>query len=368
MSNTIFVTKPHLPPLEKFLPYLEKIWESGHLTNFGPFHNAFQLKLQEHLGVKNLSLSNNGTTALLIALKALEIKGEVITTPYTFPATTSSITWNGLKPVFVDIDVKTCNIDPSKIEAAITPKTSAILAVHCYGHPCDIDAIQDIADRHNLKVIYDAAHCFGISYKGKSILSYGDASIISFHATKVFNTIEGGAIVMKNMDDAEKCSWLQSFGMINENEIIGDGINGKLNEINSALGLLQLDEIKQAVQNRKNITDIYIKELENIDGIHLFQECISPDHNYAYFPIIITDDCDLNRDEVMDYLKQKNVHCRRYFYPLISDHECYATYRPEKSNDLQNARYTADRILCLPLYPSLSTEQARSIMTMIKEL
>ena len=298
VKNTIFVTQPLLPPLEEFVPYLEKIWESKWLTNCGPFHQELEKELANYLGVEHLALFTNGTIALVTALQALRITGEVITTPFSFVATAHSLLWNGIKPVFVDIHPQTFNLDPKKIEAAITPNTSAILPVHVYGNPCDVENIQEIANRYGLKVIYDAAHAFGVDYKGESILRHGDLSILSFHATKVFNTFEGGAIICPDAKTKKRIDDLKNFGFADEVTVVAPGINGKMNELQAAFGLLQLKHIDKAIDRRREIDDCYRKSLATVPGISCPSLPTESTSNYSYFPVLVENKYSLSRDEL----------------------------------------------------------------------
>lgn len=322
-EKMIYVTQPFLPPLEEFIPYLEKIWASKWLTNVGPFHEQLEAELCEYLGVEHIALFTNGTIALITALQALRITGEVITTPYSFVATAHSLLWNGIKPVFVDVDPNTLNLDPAKIEAAITPQTAAIMPVHCYGHPCDTKAIQKIADNYNLKVIYDAAHAFGVQDGQGSILRHGDLSVLSFHATKVFTTFEGGAIVCPDAKTKVRVDQLKNFGHVGEVTVVAPGINGKMSEFNAALGLLQLKYIDQALARRKKIDADYRERLKGEKGIHCIGDSGEKVANYAYFPILVGPDYPISRDDLYEKLKANNIHPRRYFYPLISDFPMY---------------------------------------------
>jgi dTDP-4-amino-4,6-dideoxygalactose transaminase len=351
----IYVTQPALPPLEDFLPYLEKIWESKILTNCGPFHQQLELQLSKYLGVEYVCLFTNATIALLTALQSLRIKGEVITTPFTFAATPSALYWNGIKPIFVDININTFNLDPNKIEAAITENTTAIMPVHCYGTPCDVDAIQKIADNYNLKVIYDAAHAFGVKHENNSILCNGDLSILSFHATKVFNTFEGGAIICPDLKTKTHIDHLKNFGHINETTVVAAGINGKMSEFNAALGILQLENFSDAISKRKAIHDSYIELLKHVVGITIplnLDPTIT--RNYSYFPILVNEDCKISRDDLYNHLKQNNINPRRYFFPLVSEFPMYKLHHSAKMENLPNATYISRRILCLPIYPDLS--------------
>ena len=298
MTNrtSIYVTQPYLPPLAEFIPYLEKIWENKILTNGGPFHQQLERELCDYLGVKHICLFTNGTIALVTALQALRITGEVITTPYSFVATAHSLLWNGIKPVFVDVDPNTLNLDPAKIEAAITPHTTAIMPVHCYGHPCDVDAIQKIADNYNLKVIYDAAHAFGVQCHCGSVLNHGDLSVLSFHATKVFNTFEGGAIICPDEKTKTRIDQLKNFGHVGELTVVAPGINGKMSEFNAAFGLLQLKHINHALANRKAIDAAYRLQLKDIKGILCLNDAGEKVANYSYFPILVNADYPISRD------------------------------------------------------------------------
>lgn len=322
-NKPVYVTSPLMPPLEEFMPYLEQIWQNKVLTNGGPFHQQLEQELARYLGVEHLCLFTNGTLALLTALQALRITGEVITTPYSFVATSHSLLWNGLTPVFVDIDPISCNIDASKIEQAITPQTTAIMPVHCYGNPCDVENIQRIADLYGLKVIYDAAHAFGVRKNGNSILNYGDLSILSFHATKVFNTIEGGAIICPDAKTKKRIDYLKNFGFADETTIVATGINGKMNEVQSAFGLLQLKHIDQALAERARIQAHYYDLLAEIDGIALPHIPADVEWNYSYLPVMVTEDYPLSRDELYAHLREHNIIARRYFYPLITSFPMY---------------------------------------------
>lgn len=362
-KDPIYVTKPYLPPLEEFIPYLETIWERRVLTNGGPFHQELEQALCDYLGVKHLSLFSNGTIALITALQALNIQEEVITTPYSFVATSHALLWNNLKPVFVDIDPDTFNLDPSKIEAAITEKTSAILPVHCYGHPCDIDAIARIADKYGLKVLYDAAHAFGVDMPGKNILQAGDLSILSFHATKAFNTFEGGAIICQDAQTKQHIDQLKNFGFIDETHIAQVGINGKMNEISAATGLLQLKHIPAILARRAQVDASYRSLLSTIKGIHIPAPVTGANH--AYFPILVRPDYPLDRDTLYQRLKDQQIYARRYFYPLISDFPMYATLPSSAPSNLRHATTIANQVLCLPIYPELGKEDITRIVDII---
>ncbi|HJV75035.1 MAG TPA: DegT/DnrJ/EryC1/StrS family aminotransferase [Noviherbaspirillum sp.] len=364
-SKPIYVTQPYLPPLEEFVPYLEKIWANKVLTNCGPFHQQFEEALCEYLGVKHIAVFANGTLALVTALQALRITGEVITTPYSFVATSHSLLWNGIKPVFVDIDPDTLNLDPKKIEAAITPQTTAIMPVHCYGHPCDVEAIQKIADNYNLKVIYDAAHAFGVQDANGSVLNHGDLSVLSFHATKVFNTFEGGAIVCPDPKTKVRIDQLKNFGHVGEVTVVAPGINGKMSEFNAALGLLQLKYIDEALERRKEIDAAYRERLAGVKGIHCVQQAGEKVANYSYFPILVNCDYPISRDDLYHKLKENNIHPRRYFYPLISEFPMYRGLPSAKKENLTAATTAAEKVLCLPIYPALEESQIDTIANII---
>lgn len=370
MSNSnqkqITVTSPLLPPLEEFIPYLQKIWESKWITNMGQFHQQLEEALCDYLGVKYISIFTNGTLPLITALQALEIKGEVITTPYSFVATTHSLWWNGIKPVFVDIDPITCNIDPNKIEAAITPQTTAIMPVHVYGTPCDIDAIQAIADKHGLKIIYDAAHAFGVKQNGKSVLTAGDMSTLSFHATKVYNTIEGGALVCNDAETKKRIDYLKNFGFEDETTVVGPGINGKIDEVRSAYGLLNLKQVDNAIEIRKKIVQQYRNALKNIPGISFMNDIEGVRHNYAYFPIFVdAEKYGMTRDELYFKMKAKNILGRRYFYPLISTFSTYKYLESSNPNNLPVSVKMADSVICLPIHTELTEGDLERIISVI---
>jgi dTDP-4-amino-4,6-dideoxygalactose transaminase len=360
-NEKVFVTQPYLPPLQEFIPYLESIWKSRVLTNCGPFHERLEQALCEYLGVEHIALFANGTLALVTALQSLRISGEVITTPYSFVATSHSLLWNGIEPVFVDIDPKTLNIDPAQIEAAITPHTTAILPVHCYGHPCDVDAIQRIADTYNLRVIYDAAHAFGVQCQGGSVLGHGDLSVLSFHATKVFNTFEGGAIVCPDAKTKIRIDRLKNFGHVGELNVVAPGINGKMSEFNAALGLLQLKYIDDAIARRKVIDVIYRERLRGVKGLRCLGDSGEKVANYAYFPILVDDDYPISRDDLYQALKDVGIHPRRYFYPLISDFPMYRGLPSSHRDNLPVAAKAARQVLCLPIYPDLDLEVVEEI-------
>lgn len=365
--NPIYVTQPYLPPLEEFIPYLQKIWDNKILTNNGPFHKQLEQALCDYLGVEHLALFTNGTIALVTALQALRISGEVITTPYSFVATAHSLLWNNIKPVFVDIDPTTCNLDPDLIEEAITPQTSAILAVHCYGNPCAVERIQEIADTYGLKVIYDAAHSFGVRYKGESLLRHGDLSVLSFHATKVFNTFEGGAIVCPDAKTKQRIDYLKNFGFASEVAVTAPGINGKMSEINAAFGLLQLHHVDNAIARRREIEAQYRAALEGVAGIAPLPQQKDTLGNSSYFPIFVGKDYLLSREALFCSLKQADIHARRYFYPLISDMPMYRGLESAKASKLTRAHLVAEGVICLPLYPALDQESVERIVQLVKE-
>lgn len=353
-DKLIYVTQPALPDLQEFIPYLEQIWENKILTNNGPFHQQLEKELAEYLRVPYISLFANGTLALVTALQVLRIAGEVITTPYSFVATTHSLWWNNIKPVFVDIEPDTCNLDPGKIEAAITPNTTAILPVHVYGTPCNVDRIQEIADLYGLKVIYDAAHTFGVKYRDQSVCSFGDLSILSFHATKVFNTMEGGAIICHEAAIKKRVDYLKNFGFAGETTVMAPGINSKMNEMQAALGLLQLKHHDENVRKRKIIADIYREQLNEVNGISCLPVPEDTRQNYAYFPIFVDEqEYGLSRDQLYEKLKESGIYGRRYFYPLISEFPMYKGFSSANPDNLSFARKVSDQVICLPIYPAL---------------
>ncbi|MFN7308358.1 MAG: DegT/DnrJ/EryC1/StrS family aminotransferase [Acetobacteraceae bacterium] len=366
-KKTIYVTRPHLPPLEEFVPYLEKIWESRELTNCGPFHQQLEKELCDYLGVEHIALFANATIALVTALQTLRITGEVITTPFSFVATSHSLLWNGLKPIFVDVQPDTLNINPKQIESAITPQTTAILAVHCYGHPCDVDAIQRIADTYNLKVIYDAAHAFGVKCHCGSILEHGDLSVLSFHATKVFNTFEGGAIICPDLKTKTHIDQLKNFGHFGETQVVATGINGKMSEFNAALGILQLKYVDEVIQRRKIIDKTYRKGLAGIKGVRCLGDAGEKVANYAYFPILIDHQYPISRDALYERMRAKGVHPRRYFYPLITEFPMYRGFPSSRRDNLPVASEAADQVLCLPIYPDLAIQIVHQICEFIAE-
>lgn len=354
----IYVTQPSLPPLPEFSEYLQQIWESKFITNNGSFHQEFEQRLCNYLNVKYISVVSNGTLALLIALKALEVEGEIITSPFSFVATTHAIKWNGHTPVFCDIIEDTFSLDPEKIEKAITPKTSAILPVHVYGNPCNIEEIKEIAEKHDLKVLYDAAHCFGVKIGTESILNFGDLSTLSFHATKVFNTIEGGAIVCHTEEMKAKLDQLRNFGYDNNDDIFIAGINAKMNELQAAYGLIQLKNIKEQINKRRKVYELYWNKLFNVNGVNLLKLNQNVKYNYTYFPILIDrQEYGMSRDETYLFLRSNGIYTRKYFSPLISNLSEYKNYPSAKPENLPNATIIADQVLCLPMYENLKIEE-----------
>lgn len=366
-KNIITVTSPLLPDLDEFHELLKEIWDSKWITNNGSFHKKLEAALCEYLRVPYVSLFTNGTLPLLTALQALRITGEVITTPYSFVATTHALWWNGIKPVFVDIDPQTGNLDPNKIEAAITPKTTAILPVHVYGKPCDVDAIQAIADKYGLKVIYDAAHAFGVEVNGESILNAGDMSTLSFHATKVFNTIEGGAMIMHDAKTKQRIDYLKNFGFAGETEVVGPGINSKMDEVRSAYGLLNLKQVDAAIAARKKVATAYRDGLRSVAGITFWDDMPGVKHNYSYFPIFVdAEKYGMTRDELYFKMKDQGVWGRRYFYPLISEFSTYRGLESATSENLPQATKMAESVICLPMHHALSEEDCSRVIDVIK--
>lgn len=363
----ITVTKPFMPPLEEYIPYLEKIWQNKQLTNNGPFHQQLEADLAEYLGVKYISLFANATLGLVSALQALRVSGEVITTPFSFVATTHALWWNKITPVFVDIESDYLNLDPTKIEAAITPRTSAIMPVHVYGNPCNNDEIKRIADRYGLKVIYDAAHAFGVKQNGVSILNYGDLSVVSFHATKIYSTIEGGAVICHTPEMKHRLDNLKNFGFRDETIVEEPGINAKLNEMQAAYGLLQLKYIDALIRRRKAITLLYRELLTDVYGLRFFQEIPEVEHGYSYFPVMIDEEkYGTSRDSLYEKLKQNKIFARRYFYPLISTFTPYSELQSAKPDNLSVAVKSAKDVLCLPIYVGLEDSDVRWICSLIR--
>lgn len=366
LNKPVYVTQPSMPPLEEFEEYLKQIWDSKWLTNNGRFHQELEKALCEYLGVKYISLFSNGTLALITALQTLRITGEVITTPYSFVATTHSIWWNNINPVFVDIEPHTFNIDPEKIEAAITPKTTAILPVHVYGYPCNVQRIKEIADTYGLRVIYDACHTFGVTIKGIPVLNFGDLSVMSFHATKVYNTFEGGAIVCHDEATKKRIDNLKNFGFVNETSVVIPGINAKMNEIQAAMGLLQLKYIDSAIEKRRQVAMQYREELKGIGGITCLFDMDGVKHCYSYFPILIDKDkYGKTRDEVYEELKKNEIFGRRYFYPLISQFPTYRGLESAQPGKMPIAEKVTEQVLCLPIYPDLQIEARRRIISIL---
>ena len=365
-QKQITVTSPLLPPLEEFNVYLQDIWQRKWITNNGYYHQKLEQALCEYLGVEYVCLFTNGTLPLITALQALRITGEVITTPYSFVATTHSLWWNGIKPVFVDVDPSTGNLDPDRIEAAITPKTTAIMPVHVYGNPCDTERIQSIADKYGLKVIYDAAHAFGITVHGKSILLAGDISTLSFHATKTYNTIEGGALICHDAKMKQRIDYLKNFGFAGETEVVAPGINSKMDELRAAYGLLNLKYVDAAIEARHQVAEKYRYALREVEGITFFDDLEDVRHNYSYFPIFVdARKYGLSRDELYFKLRNAGILGRRYFYPLISE---FSTYRGLPSATVDNlpvAKRMAETVICLPLHHELSHEDVERILSYI---
>ena len=368
MKKNIYVTSPTLPDLHEYTRMLEKIWENKQITNIGIFHNEFEAKLTAYLGVQECSLFCNGTLALMIALKALRLSGEVITTPFTFVATTDAIYWNDIQPVFCDIEEGTFNLDPKKIEALITNKTTAIMPVHVYGNPCNIEAIQEIADMYGLKVIYDAAHAFGVRINGEPIANFGDLSVLSFHATKVFNTVEGGAIVHQKPHLKKRIDFLKNFGFADETIIIGTGINAKQNELLSAYGILQLESFGEEVKKRKIVAERYRENLRAVEGIRCLKDIEGVQHNYSYFPVLFNSDkSGTTRDSVYHALREQNILSRRYFYPLTSHIPAYCNLPSANPENLKVAERIALQVLCLPIYGDLDLSIVDDISDIIRQ-
>lgn len=366
MDNQITVTSPLLPNLDELNEMLKDIWASKWVTNMGQFHIQLEKSLCEYLKVPFISLFTNGTLPLLTALQALRITGDVITTPYSFVATTHSIWWNGCRPVFVDIEEETCGIDPEKIEAAITPKTTAIMPVHCYGKPVNTKRIQEIADKYGLKVIYDAAHAFGVEVDGESILKEGDMSTLSFHATKVYNTLEGGALVMHDEQTKKRIDYLKNFGFADEVTVVAPGINSKVDEVRAAYGLLNLKQVDQAIANRQKVALKYREVLRNVPGIRFFDDMPGVRHNYSYFPIFIkAEEYGKTRDELYFEMKKAKVLGRRYFYPLISTFSTYRGLPSAAPENLPVATRLANEVICLPMHHELSEEDINRVLEIV---
>ncbi len=366
-EKKITVTQPALAPFEEFIPYLKEIWESHQLTNNGKFHQQLEQELCRHLGVKYISLFANGTMALITALQALRITGEVITTPYSFVATTHALWWNNIRPVFVDIEPHTFNLDPEKIESAITPNTTAILPVHVYGNPCNVERIREIAEIYGLKVIYDACHTFGVTLNGIPVLNFGDLSVMSFHATKVFTTFEGGAIVCHDEATKRRIDFLKNFGFAGETTVVAPGINAKMNEFQAALGLLQLKYVDGFIARRKEITSTYRQDLKGITGIGFLDDLPGVTHSYSYFPVTIREKLyGRSRDHMYQIFRDKNIFTRRYFYPLISQFPAYKELDSAKPDRLPVATRLTEEVLCLPLYPALDEATLTEIINTLK--
>lgn len=363
----LYVTRPTLPPFEEIVPLLEEIWGSRTLTNGGPFHQRFELELANYLGVPYVTLVTNATIGLMVALRQLHVSGEIITTPFSFVATGHSILWHAATPVFADIDPVTLNIDPAQIERHITPRTSAILAVHCYGRPCDVDAIQAIATKHKLKVLYDAAHAFAVRRNGRSVLNYGDLSVLSFHATKVFNTFEGGAIIAQDLETKQSIDRLCNYGIVDEVTVEDTGLNAKMSEFNAALGLLQLRHVDAAIRKRREIDARYREWLSGIPGIQCAIEHVDPSgHNFYSFPILIGANYPLSRDALYSKLREHDVYARRYFFPLISNLPMYRELSSASAQNLPVANTIASQVLCLPMFPDLLEAEQREICSLIR--
>ena len=365
-KERITVTSPLLPNLDEFQDSLKEIWDSKWITNNGSFHKRLEAALCEYLKVPYISLFTNGTLPLLTALQALRVTGEVITTPYSFVATTHAIWWNGCKPIFVDIDPSTCGIDPDRIEAAITPRTTAIMPVHCYGMPCNTERIQAIADKYGLKVIYDAAHAFGVEVNGKSVLNQGDLATLSFHATKVYNTLEGGALVMHDVETKKRIDYLKNFGFAGETEVVAPGINSKMDEVRAAYRLLNLKQVDEAIEKRHQVAIRYREALQNVKGVRFFDDMTGVRHNYSYFPVIINaEEFGMTRDELYFKMQEKGVFGRRYFYPLISTFSTYCGLPSATPENLPVATRIANEVICLPMHHGLTETDADRVLELI---
>lgn len=370
-KKPIYVVQPSLPPLEEYVEYLEGIWDRKILSNNGPLCKELEEKLAKYLGVKYISLFTNGTLALMSALQVLNLKGEVITTPFSFVATTHSLVWNNLEPVFVDIEPDTFNLDPKKIEEAITEKTSAIFPVHVYGNPCDVVALEKIAKKHNLALIYDAAHTFGVEINGNSVLNFGDLSVLSFHATKVFNTIEGGAVICHDEETKKRIDWLKNFGITDEVTVQEIGLNAKMNEFQAAMGLCQLKYVDENIEKRKKVFEKYREGLKNIKGISFLNDIENVKHNYAYFPIFVDEKkYGKTRDEVYEELKEKQIFARRYFYPLITEFKPYCDSKKIKEQEQKFvfAQEISKKVICLPIYASLDIMLVETICLLLAKM
>ena len=366
-TGNLTVTSPLLPDLDEFHGLLKEIWASKWVTNMGQFHRQLERALAEYLKVPYISLFTNGTLPLLTALQALRVKGEVITTPYSFVATTHAIWWNGCTPVFVDIEEDTCGIDPDKIEAAITPQTAAIMPVHCYGHPVKMKRIQKIADHYGLKVIYDAAHAFGVEMDGESVLNAGDMSTLSFHATKVYNTLEGGALIVHDEDTKKHIDHLKNFGFAGETEVVAPGINSKVDEVRAAYGLLNLKQVDAAIEARRRVAQRYREALRGVPGIRFFEDMPGVRHNYSYFPIFVdAKEYGMTRDELYFKLQERGIFGRRYFYPLISTFNTYRGLPSAAPANLPVATRIANEVICLPMHHALSEDDIERVVSVVK--
>jgi dTDP-4-amino-4,6-dideoxygalactose transaminase len=368
ISDPIYVTRPSLPPLDEFMGSLREIWDSHQLTNNGPFHQRFEAALAKHLGVSYVSLFCNGTVALQVGLQALEVTGEVITTPFTFPATTHAIHWNHCRPVFCDIEPTTCNLDADKLEELITPNTSCILPVHVYGNPCDVHRLQEIATEHRLKLFYDAAHAFGVKLNGESVLNFGDLSMLSFHATKVFNTVEGGALITNDPQLKQRIDYLKNFGFANETSVIAPGINGKMNELQAAYGMLQLKYVGAEIDERRQLTEVYRRGVTGIPGLRFLHDVPGVTHNYSYFPVFVDgQEYGTTRDDLCARLRKQGICARRYFYPLVSDFvDSLELVRPP-ARLFEFAPALADQVLCLPLYGQLDFTSVERVLQLLAD-
>jgi dTDP-4-amino-4,6-dideoxygalactose transaminase len=366
IKNKVFVNQPTLPELSEFIPLLEEIWKSKNLTNMGKFHQELEKQLCDYLGVEHISLFANGTLALIAALQVMRISGEVITTPYSFVATTHALKWNGITPVFCDIEPNTYNLDPTKIENLITPKTTAIVPVHIYGNPCDVQKIEEIADIYGLKVIYDSAHAFGVKLQNESILNFGDLSVLSFHATKIFNTFEGGAVICHDEKTKKRIDYLKNFGFADETTVIAPGINAKMNEMQAAIGLLQLKDVEANIQKRKQIAELYKTAFEKIGGISFISDMENVKHNYAYFPIFLNKNTfGISRDDLYYKLRENNIFARRYFYPLISQFQPYKGLDSSNPENLPVATRVTEQVISLPIYADLDIEDAERVVEIV---
>jgi dTDP-4-amino-4,6-dideoxygalactose transaminase len=364
--ESLFVTRPTMPPLPDLLPMLEEIWRTRLLSNNGPFLQKFEAALMRYFDVEHVSVVSNAALGLILALRQLAVSGEVITTPFSFVASSHVIRWAGAEPVFADIDPVTLNLDPAEVERRITPRTTAILGVHCYGVPCDVSGLEAVAARHNLKIVYDAAHAFGVRTAGKSLLLSGDLSVLSFHATKVFNTLEGGAIVAPDRDTKVALDVLGNHGIVDETTIPVPGINAKMNELNAAFGLALLPHVEQAIQSRRAVAERYWEQLENVRGIRCVCPPGVPGHNYYAFPILVGDAYPISRDALYARLRERGIYSRRYFYPLIADLPMYRDQPSAREGELAVARDAAARILCLPMFPDLSPEDQQEVIDLIR--